>query len=183
MSPSQRFLPTVPYRLRQRLGPAVDRLAAWIGQPEYRLWYSEYVGTTDVPMDELIALLQGGGFRWGPVSWYHQPPIGTDPDGSWTYRPSPLADRQLHVVLDERASGSIDVYAHEEYNWLRHPVKHARQVGIRRDEGSAEVRRWLESEGVEFDRTTSVYRRVVVFAARVVNRLRARFGDLPPLAP
>ena len=121
--------PDLPYRLRQFVGPWITRLARVIGAPDYRLRETEYVGTVDRSMDEVIEVLRSMGFTWGPVSWYHQPPVGTSPDGSWTYRRSILADRQLHVVLVARGPGRVDVYAHEEENWLRHPVLHLGELG------------------------------------------------------
>lgn len=143
------FDPDLAYRIRQRIGPWLTRLAGTLGQPEYRIRPAEYVGTVDMPMTELIAVLRSGGFTWGPFSWYHQPPVETDPNGSWTYRRSLFADRQLHVILTAQAPEHITVYAHEEYNWLRHPIKHGEQVGIDREKGASEVRTWLEDRGLD----------------------------------
>jgi len=41
--------------------------------------------------------------------------------GSWVYRESPLAQRQLHLMLFECEDGSIDIYAHAELSSI-HPV-------------------------------------------------------------
>jgi hypothetical protein len=60
-----------------------------------------------------------------------------------------LADRQIHVILIAHLPEYVNVFAHEEYNWLRHPIKHLLQVGIEREIGSSKVRRWLESRGIE----------------------------------
>ncbi|MDG5776780.1 hypothetical protein VB773_18730 [Haloarculaceae archaeon H-GB2-1] len=170
------FQPTIPYLLRKVIGPWLTLLARAVGQPEYRLYHSEYVGTVEMPLDEFISTLQEGGFRWGPVSWYHQPPVGSDPDGSWTYRPTPLSDRQLHVVLCVNAPERIDVYAHEEYNWMRHPVKHARQVGIERERGASELQRWLEKEGIDHDYDARVTRRAMRLIHWVRTDVRERLG-------
>lgn len=157
--------PNVPYRVRQYLGPSITRLGRALGQPEYRLHETEYVATVQQPLDEFTETLQAHGFEWDPLAWYHRPPIGSEPDGSWTYRRGLLADRQLHVILVARSPECIDVFAHEEYNWLRHPSKHFRQVGIERKAGSSEMRRWIESHGMEFD-TESRRRRRAVHAVR-----------------
>ena len=121
--------PEVPYRVRQRLGPLITRLARTLGQPEYRLRDTEYVGTVRQPLDEFTETLQKHGFEWDPLAWYHQPPVGSEPNGSWTYRRTLLADSQIHVIFIAHSPEYIDVFAHEEYNWLRHPIKHLRQVG------------------------------------------------------
>ena len=157
--------PDVPYRARQRLGPRITRLARRLGQPEYRLRDAEYVGTIQQPLDEFTEMLEEHGFEWDPLAWYHQPPVGSEPNGSWAFRRGWLADRQLHVILIAHSARYIDVFAHEEYNWLRHPIKHLQQAGIDREAGSSEVRRWLESNGVELD-TRSRPRRKVAHALR-----------------
>ena len=163
--------PDVPYRIRQAVGPWVDRAARALGQPEYRIRHAEYAGTVHCPMDEFVSTLRAGGFSWGPISWYHQPPVGRAPDGSWTYRDGPLADRQLHVVLYAREAERIDAYAHDEYNWMRHPVKHLKQVDIRRSKGAAEMRRWLDGRGLDYDHESRLRRRATRLAVRFRERL------------
>lgn len=62
------FQPDLMYRVRQRVDPWITRLARTLGQPEYRIRQTEYVGTVRLPMEELIAELRAGGFMWGPFS-------------------------------------------------------------------------------------------------------------------
>jgi len=152
--------PEVPYRVRQWLGPYITRVARTLGQPEYRLRDTEYVGTIYQPLDEFTETLEKHGFNWDPLAWYHQPPVGAEPNGSWTYRRSLLADRQIHVILIAHSPEYVDVFAHEEYNWLRHPIKHLLQVGIERKAGSSEIRRWLESHDIEVDAKSRRQRQV-----------------------
>ncbi len=161
--------PDVPYLVRQRLGPWITRLARTLGQPEYRLYESEYVGTVEQPLDEFTETLQEHGFDWDPLAWYHRPPVGSEPNGSWTYRRTLLADRQLHVILVAHSPEYIDVFAHEEYNWLRHPIKHLRQVGIERNAGSSKMRRWLERHSAAVD-TRSRRRRWVAHAEKDLRK-------------
>lgn len=170
----QTLQPDVPYRVRQRLGPWITRLARTLGQPEYQLRGTEYVGTVQKPLDELTETLKEHGFDWDPLAWYHQPPVGSKPDGSWTYRRGLLADRQLHAFLIAHSPEYIDVFAHEEYNWLRHPIKHLRQVGINRNAGSDEMRRWIERHGMEVDAKSRRRRRV----AHAVKDLRKHLGSI-----
>jgi len=54
-------------------------------------------------------------------------------------------------ILIAHSPDYVDVFAHEEYNWLRHPIKHLRQVDIEREAGSDEMRRWIESQGISID--------------------------------
>ncbi len=155
--------PDVPYRVRQRIGPLTTRLGRTLGQPEYRLSDTEYVGTVQQSLGEFTETLQEHGFEWDPLAWYHQPPVWSEPNGSWTYRRTLLADRQIHVILIAHSPTYIDVFAHEEYNWLRHPIKHFWQVGNDRKAGSSKMRRWIESHGMEID-TKSRRRRQVAQA-------------------
>ncbi len=166
--------PDVPYRVRQRLGPRITRLARTLGQPEYRLRETEYVGTVEQPLDEFTETLQDHGFDWDPLAWYHQPPVGSEPNGSWAYRRTPLADRQIHVILIAHSPAYIDVFAHEEYNWLRHPIKHLRHVDIEREAGSRETRRWLERRDVDVDARSRQRRKV----AQAIRDLRTYLGSL-----
>lgn len=102
---------------------------------------------------------------------YHYTVDGDSTDGSWAYRRSRFADRQLHIVLFWDGPDTTEVYAHDEYNWLRHPVKHAREVDIRREAGSAEMRRWLDANGIPYDSDSHPVRKV----KHTVDRIRERF--------
>ena len=138
--------------LRQRLGPTIDRTISAICQPTTRVLPPAHVGTAHHPVEEVEAALRDGGFRWDPLSMYHYTPDGEDADGSWAYRRSPLADRQLHVVLITAGPEVTDVYAHDEFNWLRHPVKHVNEIDIRRRKGRCQMRRWFDVSGLTYER-------------------------------
>lgn len=165
--------PSALRRVRQRIGPWIDRAAKALGQPTTHVYPSGYVATVHLPIEDLEAELRDGGFTWDPVSTYHYTPEGNSTDGSWAYRSGWLADRQLHVVLFARRSNRTEVYAHEEFNWLRHPIKHAKGVDIRRNMGAAKMRRWLAAHGMEYERD-SVLRRNIM---HILERIRARIRE------
>ena len=165
-------------RLRQRVGPWLDRFAKALGQPTTHVYPPGYVATVHRPIDDLEAELHDGGFTWDPLSTYHYTPAGSSTDGSWAYRSGWLADRQLHVVLFAQRSDRTDVYAHDEFNWLRHPIKHAREVDIRRNDGEAEMRRWLAVRGLEYERDSVVQRKM----RHTVERIRERIHESDGLA-
>lgn len=164
--------PSTLRRLRQQLGPWIDRFARAFGRPTTRVYPAGYVETVRLPIEEVEAELRASQFAWDPLSMYHYTPEGNDTDGSWAYRSSWLADRQLHVVLFAEGSGTTEIYAHDEFNWSRHPSKHVREVDIRRSEGSKTMRRWLESRGIEYERRSLPART----ASHVVERIRQRLG-------
>ena len=159
-------------RIRHRIGLLIDRVARRIGRPVYHVWPPGYVGTVDLSVDELEAELREAGSGWDPFSFYHYTPEGSSTDGSWVYRSSPFADRQLHVVLFAWGSNRVGVYAHEEYNWKRHPIGHARAAGIRRQEGARAVRSLLATRRIEYDRRPKLLRKVERLAERLRERLR-----------
>lgn len=165
---------SIPRRIRQAVGPWLNRLARMLGQPDYCIRRTEYVGTVHVPIENLEAHLQAGGFTWAPFSLYHRTPTGTSTDGSWTYRPSVLAGQQLHVILFAQSPDRIDVYAHKEYNWLRHPLKHAKQTGIRRKEGADQMRCWLDAQGLAYDHESVVHRKAFHLYEWVREQLSSR---------
>lgn len=160
-------------RLRQRIGPMLDQFTRAIGQPTTHVYPAGYVGTVPLPIEEFELELRDGGFNWDPLSMYHYTLEGNATDGSWAYRSSRLANRQLHVVLFTQGPAVTEVYAHDEFNWLRHPFKHAREVDIRRSEGSKEMRRWLNVRGIAYERDILPVRRV----RHIVKRVRRRADE------
>ncbi len=58
--------PDLPYRVRQRFSPWITRFARTLGQPEYRLRDTEYVGTVKQPLDEFTETPETR-FRVGPA--------------------------------------------------------------------------------------------------------------------
>ena len=86
-------------RLRQRVGPRLDRLAETLGRPTTHAYPPGYVATVRLTIGAVESELRGDGFTWDPSSTYHYTPAGSSTDGSWAYRSGWFADRQLHVVL------------------------------------------------------------------------------------
>jgi hypothetical protein len=135
---------------------------------------SGYAGTAHCEIDQLESLLSDNGFSWNPVSMYHYTRLGKQTNGSWVHRSSPFADRQLHAVLVRQDSGQIDVYAHEEYNWRRHPLKHTRDAGIDRERGVERMRAVLDDLDVDYRRESYVRRK----AGHLGQRARARLASI-----
>lgn len=145
------------------------------GSPITRVYPAGYVGTVHLPIEDVEEELRDGEFAWDPLSMYHYTPAGNKADGSWAYRSSWLADRQLHVVLFAEGPEVTEVYAHDEFNWSRHPSKHAQEVDIRRNEGSAEMRRWLEARELEYDRDSFPLRKIRHTMTLIRDRLTKRY--------
>lgn len=73
-------------RLRQRVGPWLDRLAGTLGQPTTHVYPPEYVESVHLPIEKVEAELDDSGFVWDPLGTYHYTPEGNSTDGSWAYR-------------------------------------------------------------------------------------------------
>lgn len=159
------------HRLRRAVGPWIDRVARAVGQPVVHIRSSEYAGTAHCRIDDLEAHLSQAGFHWDPISLYHFTPLGTRADGSWVYRDSPLADRQLHAVLFAQNEDRVDVYGHYEYSWIRHPIRHALQEDIRHEEGGRRMRAHLQALDLSTEHEFVVLRKLAHLAQLIDQRI------------
>ncbi|SEW09678.1 hypothetical protein [Natrinema salifodinae] len=104
----------------------------------------EYVLTARCSEATIEAVLAALGFSRNPIAALKVRMDGNTSEGSWVWRPSLLADEQLHIVVhDLRNETGVDVYAHWEYSWIRHPYKHYVARGYDAERGVALARRWL----------------------------------------
>lgn len=168
---SSDFQRRLTHRIRRAVGPWIDRIAREFGQPVTHIRREEYAGTVRCRIDELESRLADAGFHWDPVSLYHYTPLETKADGSWVHRDSLFADRQLHVVLFAQREDRVDLYAHYEYSWIRHPIKHALQEDIRHAEGGERMRAHLEALDLEVYHESVVRRKLFHLSEFVDERL------------
>lgn len=111
----------------------------------------EYAATVRESQESLEEKLPEMAFHRTPIASLKIRLDGNISDGSWMYRESRLADRQLHVVLHELEDrGAVDVYAHVEDNWIRHPLLHLRKKNYNAEKGVASVRERFDAyDGTE----------------------------------
>lgn len=106
----------------------------------------EYALTTHCSEERLEEILSDLGFSRNPIAALKVRSDGNTSEGSWVWRPSPLADYQLHVVVHELEDAEkVDVYAHWECSWIRHPYRHYVARGYDAEKGVELTRRWLDS--------------------------------------
>jgi hypothetical protein len=103
---------------------------------------AEYAGTLDMPPALADELLWERGFVRNPFSRL-KTLDGLAECGSWVYRESPLASRQLHVMLFPSDDVRTHVYAHEEASSVN-PL-----VGVDHVDGDGQN----VAEGVEWARS------------------------------
>lgn len=110
----------------------------------------EYAATVMANKDEFEATLSAFGFHRTPIAALKVRLDGNVSDGSWVRRRSTLTDEQLHIVvhgLQDR--DAIDVYAHTEDNWVRHPLLHLRKESYSAEKGVSSIRSLLDAVGTD----------------------------------
>lgn len=135
---------------RRTVKPPIHRVCNWAfgGYAMTDNTEEEYVGTIDLPEEELEAVLKEAGFRRNVVSSLKVRVDGNVSDGSWAWRESPLADWQLHVILHD-VGESVEAYAHWEYSWYTHPIKHYSATDCSPETGVAMTREFLRNHESE----------------------------------
>lgn len=171
-------------KTRELVWPLFDRLFRTMSGT-YALTQStedEYVGTVLERQETLEQRLPRMGFQRTPMSSLKIRFDGNISDGSWVYRSSLFADKQLHVVLHElQDSDGVDVYAHVEDNWIRHPLGHLRRSNYDAQQGVRSVRDLFDSQTSTDDEFSYVteprYRRDsqwFLYAVHLVSKSAAR---------
>lgn len=134
------FLPTL-HRLKQPLG----------GFAQCTQHPAEYVGTVQRGLEEFRTDLEAMSFAPEPIASLKVHRDGRLSAGSWVRRPSPLSRWQLHVALFRTGSQTLEVFAHREYSWIRHPYKHYTGEGWDKEAGVNRMRTLLRNHGISFD--------------------------------
>ena len=138
-------------RVRRRVLPAVHRIKEPLGGfAQCTQHPAEYVGTVNRGLREFRPDLEAMSFAPEPIASLKVHRDGRQSAGSWVRRRSPLADHQLHVTLYRDGRDAVEVFAHREYSWLRHPVAHYRGVGWDTVAGVERMRSLLSSHDVAF---------------------------------
>jgi hypothetical protein len=139
--------------VRRSLWPVVDSALGRVGgYAVSTVTQNEYVGTADAEIRGIEETLRCLGFSFEVISAlkHRSCPNRKDVEsGSWVLRDSPLSSHQLHVHLfSERDEVAVDVYAHHEKSWVRHPVKHYRVEYCDRERGVEMAREILSDADV-----------------------------------
>ena len=176
------FLPQVHYLFRGTFGGyAISHTTA-----------EEYAMTTHCSEETIEDVLEELGFSRNPIASLKVRMDGNTSEGSWVWRPSPFADYQLHVVLHElEGSEAVDIYAHWECSWIRHPYKHYVARGYDAELGVELARRWLtaydgesiEGRGVEYEIDDSLSRQASEYLSLSYYRLEEVFADVKSRLP
>lgn len=136
--------------------PVIDRILQPIGGYAQCVQDpAEYVAVVDEGLEAITQLLRDRGFNRSLVASLKIHQNGHKHAGSWVWREHLFAAEQLHVTLFDHPDG-VELYAHWEDSWLRHPLSHYRGGGWEPEQGAETLRTWLEEHDVSFtvDRST-----------------------------
>lgn len=138
-------------RTRRRVLPTVHRIKEPFGGfAQCTMHPSEYVGTVERELRSFRPDLEAMSFAPEPIASLKVHEDGRKSAGSWVRRNSPLDDWQLHVTLFQDGRDAVEVFAHREYSWLRHPYKHYTSEGWDTTGGVKRMRSLLSDHGVSF---------------------------------
>ena len=152
----------------------------------------EYALTAHCSEAEIEAVLEELGFSRNPIASVKVRLDGNTSEGSWVWRPSPLSSWQLHVVLhalEGTEADAVDVYAHWECSWIRHPYNHYVARGYDAELGVDLVRQWLERydgdavDDLEYEVDTSLERRLSESLSLSYYQLKERSLSLRERVP
>ncbi|QFU84156.1 hypothetical protein GCU68_09605 [Natronorubrum aibiense] len=138
-------------RVRRRVLPTLHRIKEPLGGFAQCLQHpDEYVGTIEYGLGEFRSDLETMSFAPEPIASLKVHRDGRRSAGSWVRRASPLSRWQLHVALFIADGDAVDVFAHREYSWLRHPYKHYTGAGWDTRGGVHRMRSLLSEHDVAF---------------------------------
>lgn len=133
-------------RLRGTFAPFVGRLLFGVRRRETS--DGQFVGVVNMSEESFEAELHDMGFHRNPASyWKYIPRFGGEA-GSWR---KTHGEWQLHVILFSNSDERTHIYAHWEYRWDRHPIKHVRGTGANASKGVNEMRRELKLASIHYD--------------------------------
>ena len=138
-------------KVRRRVLPTVHRIKAPLGGfAQCTQHPSEHVGTVQRSLREFRTDLETMAFAPEPVASLKVHRDGRLSAGSWVRRHSPLSEWQLHTTVFLDGHDTVEVFAHREYSWLRHPYKHYCGEGWDTAGGVERMRTLLTDHGVAF---------------------------------
>ncbi|MFP8955655.1 hypothetical protein ACLI4Y_02925 [Natrialbaceae archaeon A-CW3] len=138
-------------RVRRRVLPTLHRIKEPLGGFATCTQHpSEYVGTVEQSLSDFRPDLEAMAFSPEPIASLKVHEDGRFSAGSWVRRKSPMADWQLHVTVYQHSREAVEVFAHREYSWLRHPYKHYVGEGWDTTGGVKRMRSLLSNHGVTY---------------------------------
>lgn len=120
---------------------------------------NQFVGRVPMPEEQFEGVLHELGFERNPLSALKSRGSGEAEEGSWRkVGISGHPNMQIHIVLydgdkmpDAGDSGYTYVYAHWEYRWDTHPLRHYRLEDYDADEGVKRMKKLLDERGISYE--------------------------------
>jgi hypothetical protein len=116
---------------------------------------NQFVGRIEMNEEEFEKLLHKADYERNPMAWLkRRAKTGELHEGSWRKTDG---DMQTHLILydGEQApnaqTGELFIYAHYEYRWDTHPIKHFNGVDADAQTGVRRVRKMLQEKGINYE--------------------------------
>lgn len=105
---------------------------------------AQFVGTINLTKHETILLFKMHGFTDNPLAALKSFD-GRYEIASLAFRERLFSKHQIHIILFELDDDpyTTAIFAHKEYSWVRHPIKHYKVDYISNEEGVRYVRQLL----------------------------------------
>jgi hypothetical protein len=118
---------------------------------------SQFVGRVPMGEEEFESVLHDMGFVRNPLASLKIHGSGETEEGSWRRVSENEPNFQIHAVLydgsnvDNAETDVTYVYAHWEYRWDRHPIKHYNEVNYNAAKGRKLLTKMLDENGIPHD--------------------------------
>jgi len=116
---------------------------------------NQFVGRIEMDEESFEKILDDWGYERNPLAWLKtRAKTGEVEEGSWRKTDGPM---QVHLVLYDGKhapnanTGELFIYAHYEYRWDEHPIKHFNGVDVDTQTGVQRVRKLLQEEGINYE--------------------------------
>lgn len=153
------FIETIRRVIIPRLGLITQFIEDVTGVPLYaesETHNTEFVGRVEMGEEAFEKYLDGCGFERNPLSsWKHLK--STEEHEEASFRKvgfEDFPDYQVHVILYDGSlinnadTGYTYIYAHWEYRWDKHPIKHLKRENYNGPEGVRRMKSNLDQNGL-----------------------------------
>lgn len=150
--------------IRRFIIPPIGKLTQFVNEVfqsdlyvETRARNNQFVGRVAMNEEEFEKLLHHEGYERNPIAGLKKSLRGEVEEGSFRKIDDENPEKQLHLIfydgrdLQNALTGEIFVYAHYEYRWDVHPIKHYRKKDVEEHRAVMDVREMLNDEGIPYE--------------------------------
>lgn len=150
--------------LRRYIIPPLGKLTNFLNEifntemyVETRARNNQFVGRVNMYEEQFEQKLHEWGFERNPVAGLKTSLSGEVEEGSWRLVDDDNPEKQLHLIfydgrnIPNARTGELFIYAHYEYRWDVHPIKHHRKKDVEEHRGVMDAREFLNDDGIPYE--------------------------------